>query len=188
MAALAYPVAVGVWEAILWTGAALGIIGTTAVVADKLSKADSAAKTNLQTATASTTCQTCKPNPCAALAGGVPGSQYRGGAHGLTKLPYGDGKESHHIPANAVSPLPDDVGPAIQMDPADHKLTESRGSGADAKAYRATQKVLIDKGQFMTAQAMDFADIHAKFGSKYDAAIAQAIAYTACLKKTNVIK
>lgn len=166
---------------------ALGVIGTGAVVADQVSKANKRAKT-MSDAAPATTCQSCRNNPCAALAGGTPGTRYKGGAHGIMKGPTGDGLDSHHIPAADVSPLPRDMGPAIKMDPADHQLTASHGSGRSAVAYRAAQKRLIDSGNFAGAFAMDVADVKAKFGSKYDGAIAQAGAYMACLKRNGVVR
>ena len=132
-----------------------------------------------------TGCVTCG---CAALAGGVPGSKYRGGAHSAMAQPSGDGLDSHHTPAKAASPLPPGIGPAIQMDQADHRLTASNGTQPGYKQYIAAQAGLVNSGNFTGATAMDIADIHAKFGNKYDGAIAQMLAYTACLKRTGVIK
>ncbi len=40
----------------------------------------------------------------------------------------------------------------------------------------------------MGAVAMDVADIHGKFGSKYDGAIAQMMTYTDCLKKNGIVQ
>jgi hypothetical protein len=40
----------------------------------------------------------------------------KGGAHGQTKLPWGDGFESHHMPPKSVNGLHPDVGPAIKME------------------------------------------------------------------------
>lgn len=176
--AVAYPAAVGAWELIVATAAAIGI----GVGAHELSKAKSKAQTDLQTDAATDTCKQCKKDPCKALENGVPGSKYRGGAHRSTKLPSGDGKESHHMPAKASSPLSEGEGPAIQMDPADHANTLSHGRSDEAKEHRDIQRQLIAGGQFMKAQAIDIADIRSQYGAKYDEAIKQMLAYTGCLK------
>lgn len=133
-------------------------------------------------------CATCDRNPCAHLANGAPGAgPYRGGAHGAMRLPVGDGLESHHTPARAASYLHPEVGPAIQMDPADHALTASNGRMPGSAAYIAAQRQAVNSGNFIAAQAMDIADIRAKFGDKYDSAIAQMEAYTLCLRRNGLI-
>lgn len=129
-------------------------------------------------------CKDCKgAAKCAAFANGE-----EGGAHGFMKGPSGDGKDSHHMPAASASPLPRDAGPAIKMDPADHKRTASHGSGAAAKKYQATQRKLIAQGKFRQAFMMDVADVKAKFGNKYNKGLAEAIAYMECLKRNKVVK
>ncbi len=191
MAALAYPAAVAIGEAIMWTAAAIGAVVTGAVVADQVSKANekAKAKARLRDEVADKPCKDCGPkNPCAALAGGGPG-KYKGGAHAFMKTPTGDGLDSHHMPAKAISPLPPDMGPAIKMDPEDHKLTASYGKSAKAFMYRNAQKKLISSGNFAAAFAMDVADIKSKNpNGKYDNAIVQATAYMACLKKFGLVK
>lgn len=69
------------------------------------------------------------------------------------------------------------------MEKADHRQTASWGSSKEAKAYRAEQKKLIDKGDFKGAQQMDIKDVRAKFGDKYDKGIQQMEDYTKKLKK-----
>ena len=88
------------------------------------------------------------------------------------------GMERHHMPANSVSPLSREKGPAIRMEPEEHAKTASFGSSKEAKAYRAKQGELIKKGNFKEAQEMDVKDVQSKFGNKYDAAIKQAQDYT----------
>lgn len=133
-------------------------------------------------------CATCDQNPCAQLAGGTPGAgPYRGGAHGAMRGPVGDGLDSHHTPARAASYLHPEVGPAIQMDPADHARTASNRVAGRA-AYIAAQRQAVNSGNFLSAQAMDITDIRAKFGSKYDSAIAQMEAYTLCLRQNGIIR
>ena len=87
-------------------------------VSGAMSNAQTEAQTQDQAlpATRTVTCARCAQNPCAYLACGVPGSTYRGGAHGcMTDTPetLGDGLDSHHMPADSKSPLPRPVGPAI---------------------------------------------------------------------------
>ncbi|MCF2910373.1 RHS repeat-associated core domain-containing protein [Pseudoalteromonas sp. DL2-H2.2] len=106
---------------------------------------------------------------------------YRGGAHG--KVRGVKGNESHHMPADSVSPLSKNKGPAISMDKADHRQTASWGNSKEAKAYRAQQKQLIDNGQFKEAQQMDVNDVQSKFGTKYDSAIREMQDYTDKLDK-----
>ncbi|MCC8567409.1 hemagglutinin repeat-containing protein [Xanthomonas citri] len=97
-----------------------------------------------------------------------------GGPHLQTSKPKGDGLDSHHCPAKACyasAPISSDRGPAIKMDPGDHKKTASNGPGDDAVAYRAKQQELLEQGRLMEAQQMDIDDIRSKFGNKYDDAI-----------------
>ena len=146
-------------------------------------------------ATRTVTCARCAANPCALLACGVPGSKYRGGAHGcMTGTPetVGDGLDSHHMPANSQSPLPTPVGPAIQMDPVDHRLTASYGGGVNGPRY-APQRGLLARGQAYAAFLLDVADARAVASAqgnptKYDDAIEQATAYATCLKANNIIQ
>jgi RHS repeat-associated protein len=100
--------------------------------------------------------------------------KYRGGRHGDTKKPSGDGLDSHHMPARSASPLPADDGPAIQMEPADHQRTSSFGSSAAAVEYREKLRRLIEAGKFEEAFETEAADIRRIFGDKYDEAIEEA--------------
>jgi len=101
---------------------------------------------------------------------------FRGGRHKDTKGPAGDGLESHHMPADSISPLPTDQGPAIQMEPTDHRRTASHGSrGAAGVTHRARQAALIAEGRFDDAIQTDIDDVQSKFGSKYDEAILEMI-------------
>lgn len=88
------------------------------------------------------------------------------------------GYEAHHMPSNAVSPLPLSIGPAIALQKADHLRTASNGRWRAADEYRRQQKALIDAGDFAAAQDMDVQDIRSKFGDKYDPAIDQLIAHS----------
>jgi hypothetical protein len=135
--------------------------------------------------------QKVKPDPCAALENGVPGEGYRGGKHGKIKKggsSYTPPRESHHMPADASydtfggKPIAPDAKPAIQMDRADHQRTSSWGNSASAQSYRATQSALMKSGKagFLQAVMMDIADVRARFGDKYDGAIAQYLAWVKC--------
>lgn len=179
--------AVGTFIAENAVAIAVGVVGAGAITASQMTKADSEATEKDKAGTKTVTCATCKDNPCASLASGVPGSPYRGGAAGGLRGTVGDKLSPHHTPADSASHLPWAVGPAVQMDEADHKLTASYGSSASARAYQQAQKKLIDSGNFMAAQAMDIADL-AQFSPKYDNAIAQMEAYTLCLKRNGIIK
>ncbi|WP_343035613.1 polymorphic toxin-type HINT domain-containing protein [Isoptericola sediminis] len=95
-----------------------------------------------------------------------------GGKYGDLK-PSGAGKEVNHIPAKAASPLTPYSGPAIRMDYADHRAVYSTGPSLASQAWRTRQKELIDSGDFRGAMQMDVDDIRARFGSKYDDAIAE---------------
>jgi len=176
--------------------AGLATIGAVAAIAGE-EAARRKAEQLLRDNTYSDVCLSCAIK-CQALACGAPGSKYRGGAHWCTKLPKGDGLDSHHMPAQAAynslpaggGYLPPDLGPAIQMDPADHLDTASNpfGHPGTANTYIAGQQASIASGNFVAAQAADIVDIKAKFGSKYDGAILQAEAYTLCMKKAGAIR
>jgi len=101
--------------------------------------------------------------------------QPRGGAYGDVKA---EGYHAHHMPARDVSPIPAEEGPAIRMEPEDHRMTASYGNSKDARAYREQQRDLIEQGKFNEAQQMDLDDIRSKFGSKYDKHIQEMQSYT----------
>jgi hypothetical protein len=164
-----------------------GVITAGGVAVHQMSKAESAAQARDKAGTKTVACATCRDNPCAHLAAGRPGAKYRGGAAGGLKGVVGDDISPHHTPADSASPLPWPVGPAVQMDKADHEDTLSYGSSKAALEYQATQRQLINSGQFLKAQAMDIADL-AQFSPKYDDAILQMEAYTICLKKNGLIQ
>ena len=113
------------------------------------------------------------------------GDTYRGGPHSETKSPTNDGLDSHHCPAKDCykkSLISSEDGPAIKMDPEDHKLTASYGRSKEAERYRAKQKELLDEGKLEEAINMDVMDIRQKFGNKYDNAIEEMLEYA---KKLN---
>src|SRR6185312_4462873 len=88
------------------------------------------------------------------------------------------GYESHHMPANSISPLSKGEGPSLAMLPEDHELTASWGRSQRARAYRQAQANFIARGNFRGAQQMDIADIKWRFGNKYDAGIQQMLDYS----------
>ena len=109
---------------------------------------------------------------------------YTGGAHEKTKTPPNDGKDSHHCPAKksySDAPISTEKGPAIKMEPADHKKTASNGSSDEAKQYRQQQRDLLNQGRLMDAIQMDIDDIRSKFKNKYDTAIEEMLAYAKTL-------
>ena len=72
-------------------------------------------------------------------------------------------------------------GPAIKMDPADHKETASHGNwGLAGQEYRDKQQKLLQQGKFKEALQMDIDDVRkiAKrkgYPDKYECAIKQVI-------------
>jgi RHS repeat-associated protein len=110
-------------------------------------------------------------------------SPYTGGPHSETKLPPGDGLDSHHMPAKVVSGLGTDPGPAIKMDPADHHATSSNGKVAGSAIYRANLKTMIADGRMRDAMATEVRDVRraAEMVSgnmkKYNQAMQQMLEY-----------
>ncbi len=133
-----------------------------------------------------------RPGPCDHLRQGNGKGPYRGGAHGKTSQPRGDGKESHHMPADDVSPLPRNEGPAIQMDPADHKDTSSSGSSRDAVRYRQMIERLLKDGKWRAAMSLEIDDIRSIAKStgdprKYNEAMLEMLEYFKCLEKNGLL-
>ena len=178
-------------QALVCGGVLLALtVGTVAVgvmmTSDGINNADRAADDDLDATGTTRACESCE-NPCEHLACGSPNSQFRGGAHGCMTQPTGDGKDSHHMPARSISPLDPDMGPAIQMDPRDHRRTNSYGRSPNSNDILAGQQDQIAAGNFVAAQAIDIAEVEALFPGKYEEAIAQMMAYTACLRQNGLI-
>jgi len=95
-----------------------------------------------------------------------------GGAYGRISALGGN---VHHCPADSVSGITSYSGPSVRMLIEDHKRTASYGGNP---AYLKKQKDYIQQGYFLKAQQMDIDYIRSLFGNKYDAAIAQMVAYT----------
>lgn len=89
----------------------------------------------------------------------------------------GDSYEVHHIPADSISYLDRNDGPAIKMEKADHRQTASCGNSLDAREYRALQKEYIEENKFREAIQIDIDDLRDKFGDKYDEAISEMLEY-----------
>ena len=112
----------------------------------------------------------------------------QGGRFGdIFKEGEGENVEVHHMPADSVTELSRNDGPAIKMDKEDHRETASCGNSKEAREYREQQKELIDAGKFEEAIQMDIDDIREKFGDKYDEAISQMLEYVEQLKEEGKI-
>ncbi len=99
---------------------------------------------------------------------------FKGGSYGTISALGG---QVHHCPADSINGLTTYSGPAIRMLTDDHKQTASYGSSTSARNYRASQKALIDDGNFDEAMQMDIDDIRDNFGTKYNKAIDEMIEY-----------
>lgn len=203
MPVIAIPIGIGLAEAAAWVAAAVGVTAAGygaykggEYLANQMAEADSAAD-QAETKSVTITCATCAQNPCAELACGVPGSKYRGGAHGcvgVAENKIGDKGtiHSHHMPADAYSPLARPVGPSIQMLDVDHRLTSSYGSKVHGPPY-APQRTALASGQTMQAIRMDIRNarnVAAAQGdpTRYDDAIDQMMRYALCLKENGIIQ
>ena len=95
----------------------------------------------------------------------------------IFKKGEGSAYEVNHIPADSITDLSKNDGPAIKMTIEDHRLTASWGASKEAVEYRKLQKKLIDEGRFREAVQMDIDDITSKFPGKYDDAINEMMEY-----------
>lgn len=139
-----------------------------------------------------TTVKQKKKGPCDHLRQGNGKGPYRGGAHSKTSKPANDGKDSHHLPADDVSPLKRSEGPAIQMAPPDHKKTSSNGYSKDAILYREMIEKLIKNKQWRKAMAIEIKDVReiakdAGNQRKYNEAMLEMLEYFKCLEKNNLL-
>jgi len=123
------------------------------------------------------------------------GSGYRGGAHWCTSQPIWDSLDSHHMPAQGYgNKFPVALGPAIQMEPADHRQTASNPTSwvTLGKDYNK-QAAHLAVGQNYAAFRLDVEDItdveiYIGQPGKYAAAVAQAEAYMNCLKANKFVQ
>jgi len=114
-------------------------------------------------------------------AGAVSGT-YRGGAYGDVKSPTGDRLDAHHMPADSVSPLPRGLGPAIQMDPEDHRQTRSHGNqGLAGRMHREELAARIRQGHWREVLAIEIRDARRVAASKYNTAIREMLEYAKAL-------
>ncbi|MDR9837580.1 hypothetical protein [Herbaspirillum huttiense] len=140
-----------------------------------------------------TTIKKKEKGPCDHLRQGSGKGPYRGGAHGKTKKPTKDGKDSHHMPADDVSPLKRNDGPAIQMDPEDHKDTSSNGSnGLQGEVYRKVLKRMLKNDEWRKAMAIEIRDVRRisrDIGNprKYNEAMLEMLEYFKCLHKNGLL-
>jgi len=131
---------------------------------------------------------------CQHLACPLPVGRYHGGAHWCTSQPVGDGLDSHHMPAQGYgNTFPPHFGPAIQMTPADHRMTASNPSSRRLGKDYNKQAAHLAVGQNFAAFRLDVIDIKTvelEIGhlGKYDAAVAQAEAYMNCLKAKKLVQ
>jgi uncharacterized protein RhaS with RHS repeats len=164
----------------------VGGVGVAKAAGAVAEVASSAVKTETVTGTGTAEARVAQAAPETGVASEIkpttaPTKEAMGGAHSdVQGVP---GNESHHMPADSVSPISTGKGPAISMEKADHVMTASWGSSKEAKAFRAEQKALIAKGDFKGAQNMDIKDVQSKFGDKYNVLIKQMEDYTKKLKK-----
>jgi hypothetical protein len=132
--------------------------------------------------------------PCDHLKKGKGTGPYRGGAHSETNKPLNDGKDSHHMPAKDSSPLDPNQGPAIQMDPKDHRITASNGTqGLKGVKYRDRLAGLIAQGKWREAMILEIGDIRkiARKGGdprKYNEAMLEMLEYFKCLGKNGLLR
>lgn len=96
------------------------------------------------------------------------------------------------MPADAISLLAKKDGPAIQMDPKDHKGTSSNGQRAGSAEYRDTIQEMIDSGDWRKAMAIEIKDARrvakeAGEPQKYNEAINEMLVYFNCLEKHNLL-
>ncbi|WP_258398652.1 hypothetical protein [Herbaspirillum rubrisubalbicans] len=130
--------------------------------------------------------------PCDHLRQGSGKGPYRGGAHGKTSKPANDGKHSHHMPADNVSPLKSNEGPAIQIDPLDHIDTSSYGYSKESASYRERVEKLIKKKQWRKAMVIEIRDVReiakgAGSQRKYNEAMLEMLEYFKCLEKHGLL-
>ncbi|MCY0916347.1 hypothetical protein [Massilia antarctica] len=160
---------------------------STAAAAAKPAKAAKNAKKD-------TTVKKKSKGPCDHLRQGNGKGPYRGGAHNKTSQPVNDMKDSHHMPAKEISPLNPKDGPAIQMEPVDHRDTTSNGNnGHQGRAYRAMIEDLLKKGDWRKAMAIEIQDVRriakdVNDPRKYNEAMLEMMEYFKCLEKHGLLK
>lgn len=130
--------------------------------------------------------------PCDHQKKGNGKGDYSGGAHAETKLPVGDGLDSHHMPADQVSPLSKNSGPAIQMLPGDHAKTGSNGQMPGSAIYRYEIGQLLAEGKWRDALAKEIRNVRKIANAiqdpkKYNESISEMLKYFHCLEINNLL-
>jgi hypothetical protein len=98
------------------------------------------------------------------------------------------------MPAKDSSPLDPNRGPAIQMDPKDHRITASNGTqGLKGVKYRDQLAGLIAQGKWREAMILEIGDIRKiarKSGDprKYNEAMLEMLEYFKCLEKNGLLR
>lgn len=156
-------------------------------------EAENAVEAGAKTPRKEVTVKQRKKGPCDHLRQGSGKGPYRGGAHGKTSKPANDGKDSHHMPADDISPLKTGDGPAIQMDPNDHAMTSSNGNkGAKGTRYRLQIEQLLRDRKWREAVAKEILDIRRVAKDvdnprKYNQAMLEMLSYFKCLQENNLL-
>lgn len=106
----------------------------------------------------------------------------RGGGSYRAVRSANTGGEVHHMPAwgslkqmGDKNPFSHGSAPGILMEKGDHMLTASWGP--QGAAYRAESAAMLQEGRFLDALARDIADVQGQFPGKYDAQVADMLAY-----------
>lgn len=106
----------------------------------------------------------------------------------------GDGLDAHHMPARSTTDLSSSDGPAIQMEPKDHRETSSFGGGKNAEKYRNELQDKFNNGNARSAMAQEIYDVRraAKEVSgdarKYNQAMRQMLEYAKKIMKEELVK
>lgn len=114
--------------------------------------------------------------------------------HSKTRLPAKDGKDSHHMPSKKVSPLEENNGPGIQMDPPDHRETMSNGNqGLEGRIFRDDMAKMLEQGRWRDAMVKEVKDVKRiawEIGNprKYNEAMLEMPEYFKCLEKHNLLR
>ena len=92
------------------------------------------------------------------------------------------GGQRHHMPSSkalsTTGVLSQNDGAAVRMITTDHYRTASYGNTDAAVSFRTKEITQINNGKFLAAQKLGITDLQSNFGSKYDKAINEMVAYT----------
>jgi len=108
----------------------------------------------------------------------------RGGSHRDMTKPRNDGFDSHHMPDRHADPNVSHLdGPAIKMDPIDHRATSSHSTQRGSAMYRQETAEMIANGDYRDAMAREIRDVrraaHDMSGdrTKYNQGIREMLEY-----------